>query len=202
VNVFCAEVLGLGLLWSDAVHLTIVPVELIGKSLPVPGVQLIDGLESTKSVADTNPAYDTGVNVPTAVATKLVPVKIKVGAVVSRTRTVNVFCAEVLGLGLLWSDAVHVTVFEPNAKSLSVPGVQLIDGLESTKSDADTNPVYDTGVNWPVASLVMSATLSVGAVVSRTRTVNVFSREVLGLGLLWSDAVHVTVFEPNAKSLS
>ena len=78
----------------------------------------------------------------------------------------------------LESLAVHVTVVSPTAKVEPDAGLQMTEGLGSTRSVADAEKLT-TAPPGPVAEIVMSAgTVRIGGAVSRTVTLKVFVVEL------------------------
>jgi hypothetical protein len=116
---------------------------------------------------------------------------VSTGAVVSTTVTENDPVAVLLCLSL----ALQSTCAEPKPNGDPLPGLHDTGTLPSTRSTALAAQVATAPVG-PVASTVTSfGSVSSGAVVSVTFTVN----PACALLPAWSTAVHVTVFSPSAN---
>ena len=169
---------------SLAVQVTV--DEPSGKSAPEPGRQATSTGPLTRSTA-LGDTYVTRVP-PGLSASAVIPsgTRLKTGAVVSWTVTLNF----ALALLPFPSVAVHVTVVTVIGKTEPESGTQAAAMFPLTMSVAEAE--NDTGAPFgPIASVAMSSgTETDGAVVSRTVTVNVF-------GALWlpesSEAVQLTV---------
>lgn len=107
------------------------------------------------------------------------------GGVVSLTVTVNDAPPELPRVSL----AVHVTVVTPSGKIAPLTGVQLTARTPSTMSDADAANVNIAPVAAVASTIAFAGTATVGPVVSRTVTVNVFVPVLVCVSV----AEHVTV---------
>lgn len=174
---------------SDAEQLTAVVPTL--KALPLAGVHDTATLPLTRSVAVA--LNVTGTDPPVEDVALTEPGSDSTGGVVSTTVTANDFDAALPAASV----AVHVTVVVPRANMLPDPGTHTgtIDPL--TRSVALAAKVA-VAPDAPAASLLMFAgTVTVGALVSRTVTVN---DPVAWLPAL-SDALQFTVVTPSGNVL-
>jgi hypothetical protein len=173
---------------SVAVQFTVVTA--MGNVAPLGGVQFTTLLPSTRSVADAE--Y---VNVAPAefvAASVALAGTVTVGGVVSRTVTVNVACPLLPRLSV----ALHVTVVGPSGNVVPLTGVQLIATAPSTTSFALAVYVNGAPAALVASTKVFDGTVSAGAVVSLTVTVN----EPALLLPRVSVAVHDTVVVAIAKT--
>src|SRR6185295_14560622 len=151
---------------SLARHVTVVVPS--AKIEPLAGVQTAATGPSRMSVADA--VKLNGAPAALAASTVAFPGTVTIGAVVSRTVTVNVFVPVFAWLSV----ALHVTVVVVAGKVAPLAGVQMTGRAPSMLSLAVAENVNGAPVV-PVASIVAFAgTVTTGAVVSTTVTVNAF----------------------------
>jgi hypothetical protein len=151
---------------SVAEHVTVVVP--IGKTLPEVGLHVVGRVPSNRSsaLAENATAAPAG-DVASAV---MLAGTVTIGAVLSVTVTVNVFVVALPRLSV----AVQLTVVVPSANVLPEALAQLVDtGLLTLLGSVAVTAKVTAAPAPDVASVVMLAgTTSVGAVVSRTVTLN------------------------------